>query len=266
MDEISWFLLVALLSWGAWLAGVRIAGRSRRAARCTLVTAGSLLVMWVWLMKRPAVAAEILPIGVLSQIEGVGSLPWFMLLLGAAWARSVRPRQKVVIGWAMLLGLMVFVNGGRWMLQSTPSAVMGAERGALTVLQSQDYTCVPASCATMLNRLGHRTTEAEMAELTRTRPGVGSTSMRAVDGVNRLLAQAGVPERAVLLELELDEVTDGLLPVMTPVNLEPGRRHMVVITGHRRGFIEVVDPMEGTTLYERDEFRAIYGGHVVAIP
>ena len=265
MDEVTWFLLVGALSWGAWLGGARLGGVSVQHARSVLAVAGSMLVIWTWLMKRPAVAAEVMPVWLLSHIEGIGALPWFVLLLGAAWSRAQRPRQRVLIGWALLLGLMVFVNGGSWMLQSTPSAVMGAQRGQRTVLQTQDYTCVPAAAATLLNRSGYRTHEAEMAELTRTRPGVGSTSIRAVDGINRFLSQGGSPRRAGLVEVELDAIPPGMLPVMTPMIPDPGRRHMVVIVQIDPRFVKVMDPMEGELLLERSDFEERYVGHVIAL-
>ena len=74
------------------------------------------------------------------------------------------------------------------MIQSTPRNAFGRQTSSGPVMQSQDYSCVPAACATALNQLGLPTTEAEMAELTQTRPGTGATLIRALAGLRERLA------------------------------------------------------------------------------
>lgn len=263
MDLVNWFWLVAFVAMGGWLVGLRMGDRSPAAARAGLLLGGAMLLLWTFLVRHPAVAVQAVPVWVMSKVEGVGAVPWFMLILGIAWSRSTLRRQQVVIGWALLLGTVFFVNGGMWLLQRTPTSVMGQSTDSRVVMQSQDYSCVPAASATMLNLLGVPTTEAQMAELTFTRPGTGSTTLRALEGIDERLE--GTPYQAVLLEPAMDELADVPLPAITPLQFERSRRHMVTITQVTPHGIHVQDPVDGLLTLSWKVLEPIYAGQVIAV-
>lgn len=259
--SVNWFVGIALFTVLAWLVGVRLGRGSAWAGRLTIGLGVVMMIGWGWLIRHPATAVHFIPVGLLSWIEGVGGVPLFMLILGAAWARSRLPRQRLLIGWAMMFGAIYFVNGGMWMLQSTPTAVMGQTVEPYEIRQTQDYSCVPAACATALNLLGVSSTEREMAELTQTRPGTGATMIRALDGLEHRLR--GGPLRPVLLEPTFDELKALPLPALTPLQFEPTRRHMVVISRITSTGIWIMDPMDGYQYFTHHAFRDIYCDQVI---
>ncbi len=216
---------------------------------------------WAWLTYHPAVAVKLIPLSVLAQIEGVGNVPFFMLLLGVAWSRARLPRQKRVITWAVMFGAVFFINGGLWMLQSTPERGFAATVSNEPVIQSQEYSCVPAACAQALDLLGYPTSEQQMAELTQTRPGTGSTTLRAMHGLAQRLKHR--PHEVELLQVDLQELRRLPLPIVTPLQYEPTRRHMVTITGFTHEKIHIQDPIDGKVSISWDSLETVFTGEVL---
>ncbi|MEM1107384.1 MAG: cysteine peptidase family C39 domain-containing protein [Planctomycetota bacterium] len=260
-DSVNWFIGTAFVALLAWLIGVTLGRRSPLSGYVAIALGVVFMLAWGWLIRNPATAVAVIPVGVLSRLEGVGGVPFFMLILGAAWARSNAPRQRALIGWAMMFGAIYFVNGGMWMLQRTPTAVMGQSIVPHEIRQSQDYSCVPAACATALNLIGVPTTEMQMADLTQTRPGTGATMIRALDGLNKRLKAA--PFRPELREPSLEELTDIPLPMLTPLQFETTRRHMVVLTRFTSNGVWVLDPMDGYAFYSFADLRPFYRNQVI---
>lgn len=259
-ETVAWFVSMAGFAALAWCVGVYL-GRAPRRSTAGLLLGVALLAIWAYLAHHPAVAVRVIPVAVLSHIEGIAPVPIFMFVIGIVWSQSRVPRQKRVAGWAAVLGVVYFLQGGMWMLQTTP-AVGFAEtvtRGA--VLQSQEYSCVPAACATALNTLGVYTSEAEMAQLTQTRPGTGATTIRALYGLN--LRLAGTPYRAELLEVPARGVDRIALPALTPLQFERTRRHMVTILATDRNGVVIADPVEGQMYLDWPAFQGLYTGQVL---
>lgn len=257
-----WFLGAVLFTAASTVTGVFAGSRTPGIARASIGAAVSWMVVWAWLVHRPAVALEVVPVELLSRIEGFGGVPAFMFLLGVLWSRTFLSRQRVLVGWAAVFGGVYFVNGGLWLLQDTPASVMAntyARQGM--VLQSQDYSCVPASCATALNLLGVPSTEAQMATMTDTRPGTGATVLRALRGLNTRLSED--PLRANLMEITAQGVQNVECPALTALQFEPGRMHMVVILGCRDGGVWLMDPMSGIMWMTPQMFQEVFTGQVI---
>ncbi|MEM9916374.1 MAG: cysteine peptidase family C39 domain-containing protein [Planctomycetota bacterium] len=259
--SVNWFIGITLFTVLAWLVGVRLGRGSAWTGRITITLGVVLMLGWGWLIRHPATAVNVLPVSLLSQIEGVGGVPLFMLILGTAWSRSEVLRQRVVIAWAMMFGVIYFVNGGMWMLQKTPTAVMGQSVSPQDIRQSQDYSCVPAACATALNLMDIPSTEMQMAELTQTRPGTGATMIRALDGLNQRLQ--GTSRRPVLLEPGMTELRYLPMPALTPLQYEPARRHMVVIVKATTKGVWIMDPMDGYHYLVYEEFEKFYRDQLI---
>lgn len=257
-----WFLLLLLLMAAGFALGVRV-GRGRpRLAWMTLLTAIGMIGGWAWLLRHPDVAVHVIPVGVLSYVEGAGAVPMFMVVLGVAWAQARNAHQRRLTVFAGFFGGVFFMQGSMWMLQSTPTPVMGDGRGdGGIVMQSQDFTCVPAACATALKRLGVHTTEAEMAGLTHTRPGTGATLLRAMNGLN--LKLTGSPWRVELVEADVSKLTVLPTPMLTPLALEPQKLHMVVIMRVSRDTVTIADPQVGFHHMSWRQFQRVYTGRVL---
>lgn len=258
---ISWFVSIASLSTLAWAGGYYLGRRSAATARSVLVGGLACMGTWGWLSYHPAVAVKLIPLTVLTRIEGVGSVPFFMLLLGLAWSRARIPRQKRVITWAIMFGVVFFINGGLWMLQSTPEQGFAATVSDEPVLQSQAYSCVPAACAQALDLLGVPTSEKQMATLTQTRPGTGSTTLRAMHGLTQRLA--GTAYQVELLQVQPEDLRSLPLPILTALRYETTRLHMVTILSVDKHELHIADPIDGEMFMDWDTLEAVFTGEVL---
>lgn len=259
---VLWFGILALTAVGGFMLGRRLGcGPAHRAWLGMLVALG-VMTLWTWLLRHPAVAVNALPVEMLSYVEGGGAVPLFMVIVGVAFGKAQTPGQRRLTVLAAFFGGVFFLQGSMWMLQSTPSRVMGDGQpiGGM-VMQSQDFTCVPAACATALNQLGVPATEAEMAELTHTRPGTGATLIRAMQGLNHRLRHTRF--RVELIEPGYDELTVAAPPLLTPLRFEPQRLHMVVILGVHEHWVHIADPQIGWMRMTRKEFEDAYTGRVL---
>jgi hypothetical protein len=260
---IFWFIWLSVLALGGLMLGVRLGRGHDRRAVFVLVVAVVLIALWSWLQRNPAVAVNAIPVWLLTHIEGAGAVPLFMLVTGVAWSRARKPAQKRLTILAAFFGGLFFLQGSMWMLQSTPHSVLGGTRGSGFTLQTQDYSCVPAACATALDRLGVHTTEAEMAELTQTRPGTGSTLIRALDGLTIRLAGAGIGVE--LVEPTIQELATLEPPLLTPLQFEARRLHMVTILAVPPwgDGVFMADPEVGLVSMTFAEFAKVYTGKVI---
>ncbi|MEE9405447.1 MAG: cysteine peptidase family C39 domain-containing protein [Algisphaera sp.] len=245
----------------AVIAGDFMGRMSAGAARAGMGGAVVWMLGWAWLVHRPAVAVEMIPVGILSRVEGFGGVPAFMFMLGVAWARSRLNRQRMLVAWSAAFGAVYFVNGGIWLLQDTPTAVMGHSAYDSVVLQSQDYSCVPASCATALNMLGVPSTEAQMAEYTDTRPDTGATVIRALQGLEERLSRSELQPR--LREVAVEDAPGLLLPALAPLQYERNRRHMIVVVGFVPTGVWVMDPMSGLLELSWEHFNEHFCGQAI---
>lgn len=255
------FALLASLCVGAVVLGVRLGSASLRHARLTIAVSLIGLLVWAWLTRHPEVAVRLVGADVLAQVEGVGCVPLFMLIVGVAWARSTLRRQKQVVAWAAGFGGVFFLHGGMWMLQATPSASLAQTAALGPTMQSDDYTCVPAACATALGALGVHTSEAEMARLTFARPGMGSTTVRALSGLQYRLT--ATPWTAELIAPAPDELRHLPMPALTPMQIDRTQRHMVTLLAADRSGVWVADPVSGVLWYGWPEFDEMYTGQVI---
>ena len=263
--SVGWFIVQAALMFPAWALGYRLGrGPRYRAAGAALLGLGGLL-LWAWLLHHPSVSLRIIPASVMRYLEGTAAAPIFMAVIGVATACGRRPSQKRMAGLASCLALVYFLYGGMWMLQSTPQVGLAEtiERDTL-VLQSQNFTCVPAACATALNLIGLPTSEAQMVHLTETRWGRGATLIRALNGVNHRLEQfPSLRIVAQVCEPTYEQLQVVSLPAVTPVRFEATQHHMVVLTDIGLQGAWVADPGEGMLFMSHEELQGAYTGKVV---
>lgn len=256
-----WFAALSVLTAGALIVGVRLGRRSPRRTLFGIATGVLLLGAWVWLVRHPAVLVQVMPSHVLRYVEGVAAAPLFMLVLGCAWAQTRLPRQRRVVALAAVLGTVYFLTGGLWMIQTTPREGFARTVAGDVVIQSQDYSCVPAACATALNHLGMRATEADMAALTEARPGTGSTLIRAYDALNMYLQGTGM--RAEIISSRARDLHQLPAPMLTPLRFESSRQHMVTVTAVDARGVWVADPAAGLMKMKHAEFATHFGGQVI---
>lgn len=261
--SVLWLVIVIGAMAGAWYAGLgvsRVQDRWRRG--CLIGGAVLLLLGWTALIRHPSVALNIIPVSVLARLEGVGAAPLFLFILSVGWRLSTFRRQRAVMVVGMCLCAAYLLQGGMWMVRVTPKDAFGRNQNILVVHQSRDYSCVPAASATTLKMLGQRTDEAEMAELTETRAGSGATLLRALHGIQTRLKHTGIQPR--LLEPDYDELGHIQPPMLTPLQYEATRLHMVTIVEVRPHMVVVADPQTGVEFLLRQTFLDLYRGQVIA--
>jgi len=261
--SVGWFvalgsLSILALSVGRWL-GV---GPTRRA---WLGMVGGVLSLglWGWLANEPAVALRAIPSGMLCYLEGTAAVPMFMLVIGIIWSRSVTVKQKRVAAFGSVIGGLFFLHSALWMLQPLHETTLANSIERRMVMQSTDYSCVPAACATVMNYMGLPTTEAEMARLTETRPMTGSTFIRAVDGLtDRLVGTNIKPE---LVDPTPEQLTVLPTPLITAIHPDSSSRfsHMVVVFGANDKKVWLGDPNVGLCTMPRVEFDSAYTGQAI---
>ncbi len=257
----EWFILMAVASILAGAVGVGLGRGSQRRWRLTLVVALVVLGVTVWMVRHPAVSVTLVPLDVLSHLEGVAPVPVVMLLLGMAWSISRVRRQRFMVAAGGAATAVFFAWGGMWMLQTTPEDAFDNQMSSGPVLQSQSYSCVAASTASTLNLLGLGTTEAEMASLTRTRPGMGATMVRTLHGVRQRLRGTGY--RADLVEASLAELSTMPVPALTSLRLSTSNLHMVTLLRVSPTGAWLLDPQEGCVFYPSAELRQVYSGELI---
>lgn len=263
-QSVSWFMIQALVALAALWWGGRVGAGSTTRMWAWLAVGFFMLGCWGWLKHHPAVAVNALPLELLYYIEGTGAVPAFMLIVGIAYGRSRMARQKRVAALAMGLGIIYFLQGGMWMVQTAPQAAYGGStqttEGTL-VLQSQEYSCVPAACATALRMLNVQTSESEMAELTQTRPGTGATLIRAMEALRTKLAGNDIGVN--LYSPDYRQLQKMPMPALTPLQLESSQQHMVVLMGVRKEGVRIADPQAGFIFMNRDEFERVYTNQII---
>lgn len=259
-----WFLFLALSCIAAYRVGLRVGHMASAAGRHALlgVFVGG-LAAWTWLTNHPEYASGLIDANVLKYLEGTIAAPLALLLLGIAWRRCDSRRQRVFVSVGVLACAAFFVHGSLWMLQTTRAEDYSTFNRAGVVRQSQRFSCVPAACATALNRLGIHTTEAEMAELTQTRWGTGATLVRALAGVNERLANTGYS--AAIERADWDRLSQGDSPVIVLMRYESPRYHMATILTIKPNVVLVADPAQGMMWLSRPQFEAAYTGNAILI-
>ena len=261
--SILWFIAVLVALPVAWLAGQRAAAIADPWRRGIVIgTVFTLLMGWALLIHHPALAVQLIPLPALARLEGIGAAPLFVFVLGVGWRHASMRRQRAVMIVGMCLGFGYFVQGGLWMTRPTPTNAFTGDGNRYYVRQSQDYSCVPASCTTALRMLGVHASEAEMAQLTETRAGSGATLLRALNGLSEKLE--GTDIRPLLLEPGVDELASFQPPMLTPLRYDPARLHMVTIIEVRPKRVVVADPQVGIEFISRKEFEKRYRGQVIA--
>ncbi|MCX5660246.1 MAG: cysteine peptidase family C39 domain-containing protein [Planctomycetota bacterium] len=257
------FALVLIGSIAAFFAG-RWAGRNRRAAGPLVVTVSlSLLCAWGWLQWNPATLVRLLPLALLSNIEGVAGAPLVALILGVAWSRSRVTRQRAVVLAGAGVCFLYFIHGGFWMLQTTPASAFADQTHPRLspVMQTQDFSCGPAAGATALRRLGIWTTEAELAELVQARPGSGTTMIRMLNGLSHRLESTNWEPR--LVQPDWKGLKRQTMPALALTRPQSTRGHIIAIIAIRGEAALIADPVDGPMWLSQDQFMEIYAGEAI---
>lgn len=241
-----WFAALAMLTAISLVTGCWWARQS--PYRGWVLTAFGLacLCTCTWFQRNPVSAANLIPVGSLQYLEGTAAVPFFMLILGVGWAHARKKRQRGFLGLAVTIGALFFLQSSVWMITNTPAHLFNeTQADHIVVMQSQSYSCVPAASATALNMLGYESTEAQMAAYTHTRPLMGSTTIRAAEGLTRRLDGTGIAVR--IIKADVAQLALQPSPMLLTVNFDQNGRfnHMIVVLETNDYGAHVSDPTDG---------------------
>ena len=254
-ESILWFVSQIVVAAAAAVLGVVIA-KTRAAVWKPVAVGVTLLVLLCPLMRFfPAVALSALGAGVVIFIEVTGIvIPAAMLFtLAARTVRRARDRRAM---WSLLVVCaLYFVRGGLWMVRPGVPDLKTATYVDGVCRQSTGYTCVAASLVTLLRTYGIEATETEMARLSYTEVGGGTTDSRAVYALQQKLANLPIETRYEY-GMTYDRLIELDRPCVLPLQWGYFTSHMVPVLDADDEGVILGDPLSGPRRVTRREFES----------
>jgi predicted double-glycine peptidase len=280
MAPLIFFIVTALAFISAIIAFVPITNRNasfpdtsqnqaRRAHRRKWLLTGGLLALMPIFMKMifsifPLLEARVMPIELYAAIQKDFWLPFTVLFFAFA-SHLVPRRNRRAVLITVIIVFLVVVQQTSWHLRKPP--IYGYEGTMVDGVcrQSSFETCGAAAMTTLLNAMGIKTTEGEMAGLSMTAPGVGVSPHQAAYGLQRKLRQLGRPERVALMVPEIKELRHIAKPFLAGVKFSFKTNHMICVLETDEEFVVVGDPISsGRKKWPWKRFEGFWSGIVIA--
>jgi predicted double-glycine peptidase len=243
--------------------------KNRFHIRRRWLMAGALLALAPIFLKMvfvifPLIEARLMPIDLYASVQKDFWLPFTVLFF--AFVSHIVPRQSrraVVITVAILF--LVGVQQTVWYLEK-PSIY--GYKGTMVdgvCRQSSFETCGAAAMTTLLNAMGIRTTEGEMAGLSMTAPRAGVSPHQVAYGLQRKLKELGRPERVLLMVPEVKDLHHFAKPFLAGIKFSSTTNHMVCVLETNEEFLIVGDPISsGRKKWPWKRFEEFWSGIIVA--
>ncbi len=252
LTSILWFagqfvaaLLAAVLGW-------RVGKRSARLWRPVAVLAAVLMLLWPLLRFFPTLALGVFDACLLIFVEVTGIVVPAAVLFAIAAEQLQQQRQRRAVRLLLLVCLLYFVRSGAWMIGRPVPDMKISRYNDGVCRQSTGYTCVAAALVTMLRGFGIESTETEMARLSYTEIGNGSTDMRAVCALQHKLA--GRPLAVRYERMGYARLREIALPCLVPIKWGYYISHMVAVLEVHEDRVVLGDPLVGRREMPRGEF------------
>lgn len=261
---LIWFGAQAMALVLAALAG-RALGRRERIATAALILAAALMVAWPILRLMPDRVMNVAPVEAIVFLELTGAAIPAALFFACACQRLHRVPDRRAVRMMLVATAVFFIKGGLWMLRPPPPDVPSSHYADGVCRQSTPYTCVAASLVTLLRADGIETSEGEMARLSYTEVGIGTTDTRAVLALRRKLAGRGFDVHYE--RMSFDRLRAVELPVLVPLKWGYFVSHMVPVLAIDADGVLLGDPLTGARRIACAEFerewlgRGIYIAH-----
>lgn len=255
VESAVWFGGQAVAGAAALLLGRRI-GRARpRTWKTVAVVAAVFMLGWPLMRWSPAHALRLIGVRPLIFIEVTGIIIPAVLLFSIA-ALHVRPRDRRALHLMLVVCGLYFVRSGFWMLGPQVPEWKTSRYADGVCRQSTGYTCVAASLVTLLRAHDIEAGETDMARLSYTEIGNGTTDSRAVYGLQRKLA--GSPLEVRYEVMDYDRLQQIELPCVVPIEWGYFISHMVAVLAVKPDGVVVGDPLEGSREMDRKAFTRVW--------
>lgn len=253
VESLVWFCGQAVALIVAALVGHWLGGRSARGTRPVAIAAVVFMVAGPLVRLRPDLALHLLPLELLVFAEVTAVAIPAALLFAMAARQIPRATDRRALRLLPLICAIFFVNAGLWMVRPPVPEMRSSHYADGVCRQSTDYTCVAASLVTVLQKHGIETSEGEMARLSFTGVGQGTTDTRAVLALRRKLA--GQPLDVRYEHMDYARLQQVGLPCLVPLKWGYFVSHMVALLEARDDAVVLGDPLTGARRVSRGEFE-----------
>lgn len=253
VESLIWFCGQAAAMIAATLVGHWLGGGSARGTRPVAIAAVVLMVAGPLGRLRPDLALRLLPVEVLVFAEVTAVAIPAALLFAMAARQIPKAGDRRALRLLPLVCAIFFVNAGLWMVRPPVPEMRSSHYADGVCRQSTDYTCVAASLVTVLQKYGIETSEGEMARLSYTGVGQGTTDTRAVLALQRKLA--GQPLDARYEPMDYARLQQVGLPCLVPLKWGYFVSHMVAVLEVGDDAVVLGDPLTGARRVSRREFE-----------
>ncbi len=258
LESALWFAGQLLVAVVALLVGRRIARWASPRWKIIASAAVALMLLWPAMRLYPASVLAHLGARLVMFIEVTGIIvPATVLFAIAAEHVPQRSERRALYAMLAICGLY-FLQYGKWMVLPPVPDLGTTQLAGDVCMQSTNYTCVAASLVTLLRAHGVDATETEMARLSHTEPGHGTTDSRAIAALQRKLAHRDV---AIHYEgMDYTRLCQVEMPCVVTVDWGYFTSHMVPVLSADQTSVVVGDPLIGRQQYGPDEFRHLWHG------
>lgn len=253
LESASWFAGEVIAINGAALAGYWIGQRGVRAWKWTATVATLLMLAWPAMRLAPTHVTHWLGVRpvLFTEVTGIVVPAVFLFTLAARNIRTRAQRRAVVI--LVPACCLFFIRNAAWMVRPSLEDLGPTHMREGVCLQSTEYTCVAASLVTLLASRGYSTSETEMARLSYTEPGWGTTDTRALGALRTRLA--GEPLDICYEEMDYQRLMDVPKPCLVTVRWGYFVSHMVPVLFADPNSVVLGDPASGVMGRTRTEFE-----------
>lgn len=132
------------------------------------------------------------------------------------------------------------------------------------VKQTTEYTCGPAALATLINLMGGKAEEMEMAKLSGTTEEKGTTML----GLKKAASEFGYSGSGK--KIRFDKIIKESFPFIVKVNIENEetkeiKDHFVVLKKIEDNKYYIADPVDGNVALKEGDFEKTYGGSIFSV-
>ena len=213
----------------------------------------------------PLLEARIMPIDFYTVIQREFWLPFAVLFFAFASHLVPLRNRKGVLAIVIILVLVV-VQQNFWRLQEQDIYDYKGKIIEGVCQQTSFDTCGAASMVTLLNKIGVRASEGEMARLAMAAPGKGISPHQAAYALRRKLGQAGRSDNAVLIVPDLKDLHGLPKPFLAGIKFSFRTNHMVCVMETTQDNLVVGDPISvGPRKWSWDNFKMMWSGIVIGL-
>jgi hypothetical protein len=211
----------------------------------------------------PLLEARIMPVEFYPLIQMEFWLPFSVLFFAFA-SHLIPPRNRKAVLVAVGVLVAVVVQQTSWHLSQPDIYAYKGQIVDGVCRQTSPETCGAASLVTLLNTMGIKATEGEMARLSMTSPRKGLTPHQAAYGLKSKLTQLGLKERVAVRVPELNDLYDLPGPFLAGIRFSSLENHMICVLKTARDALIVGDPISfGRKNWTWEEFKKKWSGIVI---